>query len=270
MHPFRTLLVVLAACLLLASGREGHCAAEEISLHAAPELVEAGLVRHLAPRFRFRSGIRITLAPSPEEADMALMAEDAVDGQIMARARLARPVFVNRKNGRRYLLLILTADEEKAAAASAFLDWLLNGPGKATLESFPDGEHPAFEAIERAGMPVTPASFKGDPVRGYQLARLHCRRCHVIDEKDKFAGIGSTPSFMALKALPDWQQRFSVYWTLPPHRGLVDVEAMSEPRPLSQPLPIAPVKMTLDDVEDILAYVASLEAKDLGKPIEMR
>ncbi len=266
------LSVLLSACLvwLLAGAGPGRAAADAFRLFVAPDLAGAGLVRYLAPRFRFRSGIRVLPVGTLEEADAALLPVGSIDESLRAQAVLLRPALVERKGDRRYLYLVLTKEPARAAAARAFLDWMFSRPGKAAIESFPDEKNPAFTPADKAPVVVKPAKFEGDPQRGHVLARRHCRRCHVVEPADPYAGIGSTPSFMALRALPDWQRRFSVFWSLRPHLGLVDVEEMSPERPPSRPVPIAPVRMTLDDVEDVLAYVARLAPKDLGKPVEMR
>ena len=38
---------------------------------------------------------------------------------------------------------------------------------------------------------------------GKQIAESHCSRCHIVDNKNSFGGIGSTPSFIGLKNLSD-------------------------------------------------------------------
>ena len=255
---------------MMAWAEPGLAAADAFRLFVAPELAQTGLVRYLAPRFRFRSGIRVLRAETLEAADAALLPVESVDEGLRVRAALLRPALAERQGDRRYVYLVLTQDPARAEAARAFLDWMFSRPGKASIGSFPDEKNPAFTPADRAPVTVAPARFDGDPERGHELARKHCRRCHVVEPDDPFAGIGSTPSFMALRALPDWQRRFSVFWSLRPHLGLVDVAEMSPERLPSNPVPIAPVRLTLDDVEDVLAYVARLAPKDLGRPVEMR
>ena len=45
--------------------------------------------------------------------------------------------------------------------------------------------------------------------KGEKLVRQHCTRCHVVGNLNKYGGIGSTPSFGAMKSLSDWQDRFA-------------------------------------------------------------
>jgi len=96
---------------------------------------------------------------------------------------------------------------------------------------------------------------------GRNLVREHCTRCHVIGDINPYGGIGSTPSFEAMKHLADWRQRFEVFFTLPPHPSLVRIEGISEDRPENLPAFSQEIILTLEDVENILAYVDTLETK---------
>ena len=40
--------------------------------------------------------------------------------------------------------------------------------------------------------------------RGSDIARQHCTRCHVVPDINPYVGIGSTPSFSAMKWLEGW------------------------------------------------------------------
>ena len=42
--------------------------------------------------------------------------------------------------------------------------------------------------------------------RGENLVRQHCTRCHVVGDMNRYGGIGSTPSFGAIKTMPDWKE----------------------------------------------------------------
>ena len=83
--------------------------------------------------------------------------------------------------------------------------------------------------------------IKGDIDLGETLSLLHCGRCHVVNEKNRMGGIGSTPSFGALRAMPAWGDRFAVFWTLSPHPSFTQVEGMTEPFDPQHPPAIAPV-----------------------------
>ena len=66
--------------------------------------------------------------------------------------------------------------------------------------------------------------------KGREVVRQHCTRCHVVPNMNPYGGIGSTPSFAALKWLSDWEHRFEVFYTLPPHPALVKISGLSEER----------------------------------------
>ena len=94
--------------------------------------------------------------------------------------------------------------------------------------------------------------------------RQHCTRCHVVGDLNKYGGIGSTPSFGAIKSLPDWQDRFAAFWSLLPHPSVVQVEGMSPERPKGVLATTKQILLTPSEVEAILAYVDTVPVKDLG------
>ena len=105
---------------------------------------------------------------------------------------------------------------------------------------------------------MQPGLADGDVEKGEALSRLHCARCHVVAEDDPFAGIGSTPSFMLLvNALKDWEERFATFYARRPHPVHVRVEGIAQWTSL--PSNATPIKLILEDVEDILAYARSLK-----------
>ena len=70
-------------------------------------------------------------------------------------------------------------------------------------------------------------AYAGDKAlleKGERLVRQHCTRCHVVGDLNKYGGIGSTPSFGAIKSLADWQDRFAAFWSLLQHPSVVQVE----------------------------------------------
>ena len=98
--------------------------------------------------------------------------------------------------------------------------------------------------------------------KGREVVRQHCTRCHVVPNMNPYGGIGSTPSFAALKWLSDWEHRFEVFYTLPPHPALVSIQGVSEERSASLPVFVAEIELQIDDVEAILSYVRTLETPD--------
>ncbi|WP_417666992.1 hypothetical protein [Roseibium sp.] len=100
--------------------------------------------------------------------------------------------------------------------------------------------------------------------RGLALSKIHCARCHIVHEGDRFTGTSSTPSFKAMIAfLKDWEERFGSFMARNPHPAHIRLQGDSE-RPEHLPATIREVILTLDDIEAILAYVDQM-ALDLGK-----
>lgn len=53
-----------------------------------------------------------------------------------------------------------------------------------------------------------------------------------------------------------------------PHPAFTQVAEVTPPFDETRPSPIVPVEITLDELENILAYVAVLSPADLGAPLE--
>ena len=89
-----------------------------------------------------------------------------------------------------------------------------------------------------------------------------------MDRADKYAGIGNSPSFHAMRSFEDWYTRFSAFYAVSPHKALISVEGsgIEKDRDL---ITIAPIDLKMSDVNDIVAFVHSLTPLDLGKPIQV-
>lgn len=111
-----------------------------------------------------------------------------------------------------------------------------------------------------AGVLSLPAvSNAADPGKGEEIAHAHCSRCHVVSDRNRLAGIGSTPSFHAIKYLKDWRERFQTFFARRPHPAFVRIEGVPPPTdqlPYAKPVPLKP-----EAVDDILAYVETLKAR---------
>ena len=242
----RTLLFCLS---LLASASP--VAAQEGPLGlAAPEPVAAsGLLQYVLPRFSLKTGLRVVADPG---GDMVLT-EDAP----------GTPVFAG---GGKTWHLRLGADPRGAR----FLDWLTSDIGKRTVDSFQrDGVQPFSSdvggEVEEVAMVIT-----GDAVRGAELSRVQCARCHVIGSDDRNKGIGSTPSFAVLRSLSDWDERFQTFYVRNPHPAFTQVDGVTEPFDITRPSPVEPVRVSADDIDAILAFVAAMTAADLGAPLHLQ
>jgi mono/diheme cytochrome c family protein len=129
---------------------------------------------------------------------------------------------------------------------------------------------PAAE-VRQAGEAGKPDATNPETLaEGERLALHHCGRCHVVNEKNRFGGIGSTPSFAALRALPNASDRFAAFWTLNPHPAFVQVKGQTTPFDPAHPPSAAPVILTQHEAEAIAVYAASIEPLDLGAPVGPR
>ena len=126
-----------------------------------------------------------------------------------------------------------------------------------------DGAFP-YGPIEAKAVVAVEIEIDGDAELGEEIALRRCGRCHVISKKNRFGGIGSTPSFGALKALPEWEARFQAFYALNPHPAFTQIEGVTEPFDPQRPSPIAPLELTQDELEALMAYVTSIKPKDLG------
>lgn len=72
-------------------------------------------------------------------------------------------------------------------------------------------------------------------------------------------GIGSTPSFPLLRRMDDWRERFETFYARRPHPVHVRVEGI--PKWADLPPNAAEFRLTLQDVDDILAFVETLPTR---------
>lgn len=245
----------LAAVLMLAAAGAG---AEErrITVAASPELIGSGLLKHTLPRFSLKTGIRATPVPLEPGIEAEVLIGPAVDG--------GRPVF----RGGETVYLAGAGAGTKQALAGRFLDWLASEIGQRTVASFaPDGKA-LYEPAADAKVEVKGPAVTGDALAGERLALVNCGRCHVVGEKNRMGGIDSTPSFAMLRTLGDWERRFRAFFTLNPHPSFTQVPGVTPPFDEARPPPIAPLEVTLADIDAILAYAASLAPAELAEPLK--
>lgn len=238
---FKRLILVLA---LLA----GPAVAQDkaFGLQVPQGLVDTGFMKHLLPRFSLKTGVRITLNDG---------SPDAVFG-IEGTPAFAQGDTVWHFSG---------SDDPDA---KAFEKWLVSDVGKRTIEAFaPDGTA-LFSADVRTQEIVQTVTFDGDVVLGEKTSLTQCGRCHVVNESNRMKTIGSTPSFALMRTFEDWQNRFETFFLLKPHPAFTQVADVTEPFPPNLPSPIAPIEVTLDEIDAITAYVGSIAPADLGAPLQ--
>ena len=252
------LLVVMATCL----ARPVPTLAQAKMIVLGTELSnEAGsFLKHLLPRFTLKTQIRFTLVPPDDPtAEILLITDDGNGGT---------DVFMKGPDGAGGTFVLRA--QSATDFTRRFTEWLTSDVGLNTIAAYkPEGAQMYFEVGEIVEV-IEEIEMEGDAVLGEKLAFQHCGRCHVINDRNKFGGIGSSPSFGALRTLDDWQAKFSAFWTLNPHPSFTQVEGMTEPFDPQRPPIIAPLELTLEDVEAIAAYAATIPPKDLGAQISPR
>ncbi|MDU9004608.1 cytochrome c [Sedimentitalea todarodis] len=239
----------LLLCLTLLLSSSPAVAQDGLGLAAPEPVVDSGLLKHILPRFSLKTSIRVT--------------PDTSGPMTLAAAPPGVPVFHD--DSVTYHLRI--ADDPRQ---QRFRDWLLSEVGKATIDSFQrDGVHPfsaRFSVVETADAPVV----SGNAKRGAELSLVHCGRCHVVGPENRMNGLGSTPSFAALRSLPDWIERFEQFFVRNPHGAFTQIIGVTPPFEPERPPPIVPVELTVDDIDAIISHVAQTRAADLGAPLALQ
>ena len=246
-----------AVALCVLAFAQGTAAEERrIVLAASSGLSESGFLAYLLPRFSLKTGIRVTPTVLEEgiQVDVKLGPADVVkDGRAAFR-------------GGKTVYAVRVAEGGAAAPAHAkrFVDWLLSRVGQRTVESFRANGRRVYLAAAGVKAEKPRAKPAGDLARGEKLSFLHCGRCHVIGPRNRMGGLGSTPSFALLKTLNDWELRFRGFYLLNPHPSFTQIPGTTEPFDESRPPPIVPLEITLEDLDAVMAYVATIEPAKLG------
>ncbi len=194
------------------------------------------------------------------EADILVGPESALGG--------GRPAF--RGEQTLYHVQMTRADMESGSVdlAERFLAWIESDIGQRTIDSFRRDGTQLYVSAASVPEVVETRQFDGDVVAGERLSLMLCGRCHVVGPVNRMKGLGSTPSFGMLRTLEDWELRFRKFHLLNPHPSFTQVAGVTEPFHASFPSPIAPIEMTLQELEAIIAYMNEIEAADLGAPFE--
>lgn len=219
--------------------------AKEFTLDAPDALTNNGFMKHLLPRFSLKTGIRITVDAASADAGFG------DDGT---------PVF---QDGDR----VWHFSKTDGPHTDAFLDWLTSDVGKRTIAGFKVDGVAVYDPDVRVDAATVTTDLTGDAALGEEISLAVCGRCHVVNDKNRMNAIGSSPSFALLRSFPDWLERFEAFYVLKPHPAFTQVEDITEPFPDHLPSPIAPIEVTLDQIDAIAAYVNSIEPADLGAPL---
>ena len=241
----RMLILAFVAALLPLAGR-----AEEapVRLYAPEALVETGIFTYILPRFTLKTRVRVDLV-SEGDAELQLGSE-------------GQPVFEGL--GQVWHLAPQGTPRENAARFAA---WLGGEVGGRTVTAYAPEGVALFRLPEIAEQAEAAPVYEGDARLGHEVSRAQCARCHGVDQATRGAGIGSTPSFAVLRGMPDWELRFAGFYTLNPHPAFTIIDEVTEPFPEERPSPIVPIRLSLEELDAMLAYVAAMEAADLGAPL---
>ncbi len=237
------LILVLAVLPFKAAAQD-----RAVALYAPPALVDTGLLDYALPRFKLKTQVRVDLVDTPEAAQVVLGATGV-------------PLF---QGGGQVWAMQVTDQTEWT---DRFADWLGGEIGLTTVLSYAPEGAPLFTAAEVAEVQDRAPVMDGDPALGLTVARVKCTRCHRVEPGGGVMGIGSTPSFSLLRGLPDWEARFAGFYALNPHPAFTQIEEVTPPFDIARPSPIVPIELTLDEVDAVLAYVAAMQAADLGAPL---
>ena len=99
---------------------------------------------------------------------------------------------------------------------------------------------------------------------GAKAAQFHCGRCHVVPGGDAYGGIGSTPSLALIRGWENWRDLVLSFYTRPPHAAVTQIDGVTPAFDAARPSPIAPMVMTLEDVEAIAGFMETVEPKNVG------
>lgn len=240
----RVVLLILALLLPMTAQADDRL----VRVHAPPALIDSGLLKYALPRFSLKNQVRVEYVEDPAAAQLAFGAE-------------GRPLFSGL--GQTWAMEVLDGAHPGTAK---LVDWLTSEVGKNTIFGFGDGE--TFGPPAAQEVAVAAIEYTGDAVEGQGVSLIKCGRCHVTERGRGLSGIGSTPSFFVLRSLEDWENRFTAFYVLNPHPAFTQVTEVTPPFPEDRPSPIAPIELTLDEIESILAYVAALDGADLGAPLQ--
>lgn len=240
----------LCTGLVVAFALCSSAAAEDrlVRLHAPQTLVDTGLMQYILPRFSLKTQVRVELV-APDQAQLIL----GNDG---------RALFMG--VGQVWHMDVPGAGH---LGTDRFADWLTSDIGARTIQSFAPEGTPLFGPPDEEGKVTAVLEYDGDADEGHTVALSKCTRCHAVDDATLWSSIGSTPSFAVLRTFEDWENRFTIFYVLKPHAAFTQITDVTDPFPPDRPSPIAPIELSLDEVEALVAYVAALPAADLGQPL---
>lgn len=237
-----------AAALALVFAAPASAQDKSFTLSAPKVLQDSGLLTFILPRFSLKTQTRITLVEEGAASDAAFGSTGIVAFEGLEQVWHFAP--------------------GEDPDAQRFADWLRSDVGRDTVDSYQVDGVALFTSEVEVKKVVAEVTFDGDALNGEKASLTHCGRCHVVNEKNKMNSIGSTPSFAVLRTLGDWQDRFQAFYVLNPHPAFTQIAEVTPPFDPTRPPPIHAVQMTLDDLENILAFVQGISPADLGRTMD--
>ena len=122
---------------------------------------------------------------------------------------------------------------------------------------------PVFALVAGFVLVASAVRAEGDPEKGRAIAEKHCSRCHVVGSYNPFGGLGSTPSFQLIAKMPDFLERLQTFYARRPHPVFLRVPGV--PRWSKAPAYAVEFTITLEQVDDIVAFVKTLEKVPLRR-----
>jgi mono/diheme cytochrome c family protein len=117
----------------------------------------------------------------------------------------------------------------------------------------------ALAAIAALSIATPVSAQEGDVAHGRDLARQHCARCHVIKNYNPYGGAGNSPTFDRLVTWDDGIARMASFFQRPPHPVFVRMEGVAPNK--NVPPTAATFELTLEDIEDLVAFAKKLRQK---------
>lgn len=216
--------------------------------------VPSGLVDYVLPRFSLKTQVRFDRIE--------------VDGDLQLTTRQTDAgIPICTLNDGTVVSLSAARWVQSDPSYLAFRDWLRGESGRASISDYRENGQIVATPIALDAPKPPPVVIIGDPVRGERLSLVHCSRCHKVDRAAKYSGLDSSSSFHAMRGFEDWLVRFASFFTVSPHKALISVKGsgITQDRAL---IPMAPIDLSIEDVNDIVAFVHGLEPLDLGRPIQ--
>lgn len=227
--------------------------ARATSLSIASGIPE-GLVNYLLPRFTLKTQIRFDRLP--RDGDLQFRKDSGEFGVA---------IFQLNDGSIGYLHAARWLQDD--ADYLHFRDWLLSEAGRATISDYREQGVAIAIPVDLAPVEEVAIVITGNADVGRTLSLAHCSRCHKVDRAAKYSGMDSSPSFHAMRGFDDWYVRFLSFYAVSPHKALITVEGSGIEKDPDL-ITIAPIELRIEQVNDIVAFVHTLEPLDLGRPIQ--